>query len=307
MWELLVSFLRSWFCCTPFTFVDFASSNCGFSTYELCRLYLDRSDFIDFVNMSVAEKKHTSTPQHLKSDLIRSQLTSRGTDVIDMPSCRKSSVRLWFPWFDFLVVGDIIYIYNHPIGNIYIYTIWQSFGGIKDLQFAFGTWLHPFLHVAPQRGGRRWFQDGESGGNCPVPRGFGSPKRSRGWWQQPLIHPICWVKKRAWAISRHTQIWMQLLAVFFPGRAAGPSRDHAALAMFFFSRFSRKSFDVGDLQVFKVIPTSPKMKRQKGSKRYGYCFRRLRRSHNLVWVIWVRQLEYIPAPHACWHTKWTID
>lgn len=56
---------------------------------------------------------------------------------------------------------------------------------------------------------------------------------------------------------------MQLLAVFFPGRAAGPSRDHAALAMFFFSRFSRKSFDVGDLQVFKVIPTSPKMKRRK--------------------------------------------
>ena len=35
-----------------------------------------------------------NTPQHLKSDLIRSQLTSPGTDVIDMPSCRKSSVRL---------------------------------------------------------------------------------------------------------------------------------------------------------------------------------------------------------------------
>ena len=78
------------------------------------------------------------------------------------------------------MVGDIIYIYNHPIGNIYIYI--QSDNHLEEskifsLPLALGCMS---LHFAPLRGGRRWFQDGESGGNCPVPRGFGSPKRSRG-------------------------------------------------------------------------------------------------------------------------------
>ena len=84
-------------------------------------------------------------------------------------------------------------------------------------------------------------------------------------------------KTRLGDFKTHTNLDAATCSVF-PRSCCWAVEGSRCTGNVFFQPMPRKGFDVGDLQVFKVIPTSPKMKRRKGM---GTAFVELRRLH--IW------------------------